>query len=123
MSVSITREERDALYERTLIRLSGIDGVFQAAEEKDWEEAQKLGQEFADLLRLVCEDLGWGEGAAERLELKTPRDVLVRAVSILGSDAKHDREHHEAELRQAEEQASEARFLEQACERIVSELG
>jgi hypothetical protein len=122
MSIAITRQERDALYERILIRLSGIDGVFRAVEGEDWDTAQKLGQEFSDLLRLVCEDLGWGEGTAERLELKTPPDVLRRAASVLGHIAKHDREHHEDERRDAEENIQEARFLEQACERIVREL-
>jgi hypothetical protein len=122
MSVTITREERDALYERILIRLSGIDGVYRAVEGEDWGSAQKLGQEFSDLLRLVCEDLGWGEGPGERVELKTPPDVLRRALDVVARSAKHDREHHEDECRQAEESAKEARFLEQACERIVGEL-
>jgi ParB-like chromosome segregation protein Spo0J len=123
MSISITREERDALYERIVVRLSGIDGVFRAVDDEDWEAARKLGQEFSDLLQLVCEDLGWGEAAGERLELKTPPDVLVRAMSILADSARHDREHYEAEFRQAEESVGEARFLEETCERIVSELG
>jgi hypothetical protein len=122
MSITITKEERDALYERIVTRLNGIDGVYRAVEEEDWGEAQKLGQEFSDLLRFVCEDLGWGEGAEESLDLKAPADVLARAAVTLRDLAKDDASHFEGERRGAEEHEGEARNLQQVCERLLGEL-
>ena len=122
MSVAISPKERDALYERIAMRLNGIDDVFKAVEAEDWEEAQKLGQEFSDLLRLVCQDLGWGEAAEGELELNTPTDVLARAAGTVRDLASADGEHFEREKREAEAQENEARSLQQTCERLLGEL-
>ena len=122
MSITITKEERDALYERIVMRLNGIDGVYRAVEEEDWEEAQKLGQEFSDLLRVVCEDLGWGEGAEGSLDLDAPADVLARAAATLRDLARTDAGHFEGERRGAEEQESEARNLQRVCERLLEKI-
>lgn len=119
MSTTITREERDALYDRIVVHLSGIDGVYRAVEDEDWAAAQELGQEFSDLLRLVCEDLGWGSEAGETLALSTPPDVLARAAGVLRDLAGSDRMHYEQESKSADEQAAEARYLEQTCERLL----
>lgn len=122
MSITISREERDALYHRIIVRMSGINDVYRAIEEEDWEAAQRLGQEFSDLLRLICEDLEWGEGEGEEFKLNTPPDVLLRAAAALGREARFDREHFEDEFRDAEESVRGARYLEQACERILREV-
>jgi len=122
MSIAVTREERDALYDRIVVRLNGIDSVYRAVDEEDWETAQELGLEFSDLLRLVCEDLGWGEEGEENLSLKTPADVLARAAASLLTLATFDQEYHDAEAKLAEEKAKEAVFLREACERILDEL-
>lgn len=122
MSITITKEERDALYERIVMRLNGIDDVYRAVEQGDWASAQKLGQEFSDLLRFVCSDLGWGEGTEETLDLSTPPDVLSRAAKTLREMAETERAHFESESRQAAEGASEARYLQQTCDRLLGEL-
>ncbi len=123
MSTTLTRDDRDALYGLIVVRLSGIDDVYRAVEDEDWEAAQRLGQEFSALLRLVCEDLGWGPGKEEALTLSTPPDVLARAASSLREMAKRDRIHYEDESRSAEEEAKEARGLEQTCERLLGVRG
>jgi hypothetical protein len=119
MTVTITSEERDALYERIVTRLSGIDDVYRAVEEEDWETAQALGQEFSDLLGLICTDLGWGDSAEETFDLSTHPKALSRAARVLRELAQVDRTHHEGESREAEEGADEARYLQQTCERLL----
>ncbi len=122
MTVAITGAERNALYERIVMRLNGIDDVYRAVEQEDWASAQELGEEFSDLLRFVCTDLGWGERADESLPLTAPPDVLTRAAATLRELAKSDADHFETERREAEEQENEARYLQQTCERLLEEL-
>jgi len=122
MSITITKEERDALYNRIVIRLSGIDDVYRAVEKEDWATAQELGREFSSLLWLVCEDLGWGAGKGERLTLSIPPDALSRAVGPLRELASRDRVHYAQESESANERANEARYLEEACARLIDAL-
>lgn len=123
MSVAISREERDSLYNRIVLRLNGIEAVHYAIEAKDWSTAQHLGEEFSDLLRLVCGDLGWGEEADAQLTLATPPDVLRRAAGVLRQTATLEREQRETERDEAVHELNEARRREETCERILTDLG
>lgn len=123
MSIRISAEERDALYERILLRLNGIEDVYRAVEHEDWEAAQRLGLEFSDLLRFVCDDLGWGEEASRSLALATPPDVLRRAAGVIKEWVTVERLKHERERDEAAEGVAEAQLLQEACERILSGLG
>jgi hypothetical protein len=123
MSIVISREERDALYNRIALRLNGIDAVYNAVEAENWGAAQRLGEEFSDLLRLVCSDLGWGERADAQLTLATPPDVLRRAAGTLRRTASFEREHREAERDEAAQEVDEAKRLEETCKRILGDLG
>ncbi|HEU5061876.1 MAG TPA: hypothetical protein VFT79_01845 [Solirubrobacterales bacterium] len=40
MRITINKEERDALYERFVLRINGIDRVHRVVEQEDWEAAQ-----------------------------------------------------------------------------------
>jgi hypothetical protein len=119
MSITISGEERDALYDRIVLRLNGIEDVYRAVEEEDWETAQRLGREFSDLLRLVCDDLGWGEEARQPFSLATPPDVLRRAAGVIKEAAAFEREHHERRRDEAAEDVAEAQRLQEICERIL----
>jgi hypothetical protein len=77
--ITITSEQRDALYGQILGRLSAIGDVWHAVVAKNWAAAERLGREFSDDLRLVLDDLGWDDGpGGETIELTTPPDVLRR---------------------------------------------
>jgi hypothetical protein len=123
MSVRITAAERDTLYEEIYVRLSAIDEVWMAAEAKDFEQAGRLAREFSDDLRLILDDLGWGEGSGEPLELTTPPDVLRRVCTRIrgGSEALRDLEAEERAERQVREERTQ-RTLE-TCRRVLGELG
>lgn len=58
---TITKDQRDGLYELVRNRLGGIGDVWIALEEnEDYATAERLGLEFGEDFRLL-EDLGWGE--------------------------------------------------------------
>jgi hypothetical protein len=124
MSLALSAQERDELYHRAVIHLTGIDDVYTAVEEEDWAKAQRLGEEFSDLLRLLCSDLGWGdEEQKDTFPLRTPPEVLRRAVENLQNMASHDRAHFEGERAKVTEELDEALHLEKVCERILADLG
>ncbi len=87
MSIRISAAERDALYEQIFARLSGIDEVWMAAEAGDFAQADRVAREFSDHLRLILDDLGWGEGNDEALELTSPPDVLRRVCTRIRGKA------------------------------------
>lgn len=82
MTVTITAEQRDLLYEEMLGRLSAINDLRLAIEQEDWRVARRLGTAFSDDLRIVGQDLGWGpRSGGGPVELTSPPDVLRRALS------------------------------------------
>ena len=83
MPVTITRAQRDAIYEVVLNHLTGIGDVWIAVQSRDFDYARELGVDFGDDLRLL-EDLGWSDEAeSETVTLTMPRDQLARAVARL----------------------------------------
>jgi hypothetical protein len=123
MAITITGEQRDALYDRILNRLSGIDDVWLAASRADYDTADRLGREYSDELRLVLDDLGWGDGPEGReIELTTDPVVLRRVFSRL-------RDSTAGECRAQATGWAESRVLEdrnrlvgEACETVLEAL-
>jgi hypothetical protein len=77
--ITISAKDRDTLYHRIFIHLSGIDAVWLAARHRDFTAADRLGQEFCDELHLVMDDLGWGESRGDApVELTSPPEALRR---------------------------------------------
>jgi hypothetical protein len=58
-----------------------------AVEAEDYARAERVAQEFADDLRLILDDLGWGTLGGESLELTTPPDILRRVCTRLQNRA------------------------------------
>ncbi len=123
MALTITATQRDLLYDDILTRLSGIGDIELAVDQDDYVTARRLGMAFSDDLRLMSEDLGWGEkGPAGVIELNTPPDVLRRALGrirdvALGVDASEEKER--AELR---ENAERNHLIVEACRQVLAEL-
>jgi hypothetical protein len=122
MSLTITAEQRDALYDQILDRLSGIGDVWLTASTENYEAAGRLGREYSDDLRLVLDDLGWGEGPEGAIELTTPPDILRRALTRLrdaaiGLDASQRKEREE--VRAAEERNQ---LVVEACRQVLTDL-
>ena len=104
MTLRISAAHRDALYEQILDRLSGIGDVWLKVSGGDFEGATKLGEEYADDLRLILDDLGWGEGLGRSIELSAPPDVLRRVFNRLLATAAGQRLSEEPEWAETREQ-------------------
>lgn len=122
MSVRVSAAERDALYDQIFVRLSGIDSLWFAAENEEWDKADRLAQEYIDDLRLILEDLGWGEGDTEALELRTPPDVLRRALTRMQEQAEAQQKAEEEEREESRSREERRQRLMQTCRRVLAEL-
>ncbi len=122
MTLTISAEQRDALYDQILDRLSGIGDVWLAVRVENFDVAERLAQAYSDDLRLVTDDLGWGKGSSGTIELSTPPDVLRRALSRLRDAAVS----HEASQRGAGQEAREAEernhLIVEACRQVLTDL-
>jgi hypothetical protein len=123
VGVTITAEQRDALYDRILDRLSGIGDVWLAAKSQDFATAERLGREYSDELRLVLDDLGWGDGPdSGPVDLESSPDVLRRVFARLRDTTATERKAQAtgwAESRNLEERN---RLVSEACANVLREL-
>lgn len=85
--LTITRGQRDAIYQMVLDHLTGIGEVWMAVQHRDLPTARRLGRDFAEELRLL-EDLGWTETIdGEMIALTVPPDELMRTLARLHKHA------------------------------------
>lgn len=122
MTIRISAAHRDALYDHILNRLSGINDVWTAVEAKDYERADRLGWEYSDALRLILEDLGWGDGPGRSIHLNAPPDVLRRIFAQLQAHAVEERALHGDEWAEAREPEEQNRLVSEASELVLAEL-
>jgi hypothetical protein len=122
MTITITPEQRDALYELILVNLSGIGDVWIAVSQEDYDAADRLGRAFSDDLRLVLDDLGWGEGGGEPVELRTPPDVLRRVFKRLLDTVANQREAEQAQRIEARQNEHRSKLVTEACARVLAGL-
>lgn len=123
MTPTISAEQRDALHEHLLVRLSGIGDVWLAVNAKNFPAAERLGREYSDDLRLLLDDLGFGDGSGSSVSLTSPADVLRRAFGRLRDSAMSQAADHERELTEAREIADRNRLVVEACTSVLDELG
>ena len=87
MPVTITRVQRDAIYELVITRLTAIGDVWLSIERREFADAKKMGREFAADLQLL-EDLGWAETIdGETVALTQPPAELTHTLARLHKDA------------------------------------
>lgn len=122
MTLTITAEQRDALYDQILDRLSGIGDIEIAIDAEDYDRAERLGREFSDDLRLLLDDLGLGDGSGDPVELSSPPAMLRRVLPRL-------RELAEAHSSALEEEVAETKKLKdrnllvaEVCEVVLANL-
>lgn len=124
MTVTITHAQRDALYDRILDRLSGIEDIWLAASTGKYETAERLGREYSDELRLVLDDLGWGDGPdVETIELTTAADVLRRVFGRLRETVADERAHRQVGWIENHQLEERNRQLGEACKLVLEALG
>jgi hypothetical protein len=87
MPVTITRVQRDAIYELVIARLTAIGDVWLSIKRREFAHAKKMGREFAEDLRLL-EDLGWAETIhRDAVSLTQPPEELTSALARLHTEA------------------------------------
>ncbi len=114
MPVTISRAQRDAIYEVVITHLTAIGDVWMCVDRREYADAQRVGREFAEDLRLL-EDLGWAAHIDRgTVALTQPPDELTRTLARLHKDASGSlgtyvsRPKDEEELAQRDLAASEA---------------
>lgn len=122
MSPTITAEQRDALYDQLLDRLSAIGDIWLALCAENYDAATRLGREYSDDLRLLLDDLGWGAGRGGAIELKTPPEVLRRLLPRLNDAAVKFSASQRAQRREVEEIDQRARLVGEACLSVLADL-
>jgi hypothetical protein len=87
MAVTITRAQRDAIYELVVTRLIAIGDVWLSIKRREFADAKKMGREYAEDLRLL-EDLGWADTIdRETVALTQPPAELTRTLARLHKNA------------------------------------
>ena len=120
--ITISGEQRDALYKEVLTHLNGVDDLRLAIEDdKDFERADRLAREITDNLRLIFDGLGWGERSGA-VKLTTPPDDLRR---ILGRLKREMAERYEEE--RPEQEAFRANWdhtalVRDTCDEVLGQL-
>jgi hypothetical protein len=122
MTLVITAEQRDALYDQILDRLSGIGDVWIAVCSNKYDVAERLGREYSDDLRLVLDDLGFGDGSGQPTELTTPPDVLRRVLGRLRDQAVSHAASSEQERIEARAMEQRGRLVIETCRQVLAEL-
>ncbi|HEX7298885.1 MAG TPA: hypothetical protein VF257_07740 [Solirubrobacteraceae bacterium] len=114
MPVTISRAQRDAIYEMVITHLTAIGDVWLCVKRRDFASAKEMGRKFAEDLRLL-EDLGWSETIDhETVTLTMPLGELTRTLARLHKDAAEalgtyvSRPKADEELAQRDLAASEA---------------
>jgi hypothetical protein len=85
--LTISRVQRDAIYEMVVNHLTAIGDVWICVGRREYADAKRLGREFAEDLRLL-EDLGWAETIdRETVSLTQPPEELTSTLARLHRDA------------------------------------
>jgi hypothetical protein len=123
MRITISTEQRDALYDQLLDRLSGIGDIEIAIEAEKLESAERLSREYSEDLQLLVNDLGFGASDGEPVELTSPPEVLRRALPRLRDLAAGHSASQEAELAELRLIRDRSRLIGEACASVLEELG
>ena len=123
MKATISAEQRDALYDQILDRLTGIGDIEVSIRSGRFEAAERLGREYCDDLRLLVDDLGFGESDGEPVAPTAPAEVLRRTLTRLRDLALGHAASQEAEFAELRQIRDRSRLIAEACASVLDELG
>jgi hypothetical protein len=100
-----------------------IDDIWSAASSADYDTADRLGREYSDELRLVADDLGWGDGPGGRqIELTTDPDLLRRVFGRLRDSAAGERAAQATSWAENRILEDRNRLVDEACTTVLEAL-
>jgi hypothetical protein len=89
MTVTITRAQRDALYQEMLTDLTAVGDIYITLNADDGDAARRLWRRFEPELRLL-DQIGWDAAdPREQVAVDLPPELLVRALTHLQERAEH----------------------------------
>ena len=125
-TATITRKQRDGLYELVRNHLGAIGDVWIALERnEDFATAQRLGLEFGEDFRLLA-DIGWRpKESREAFELTMPTHDLMELLKRLHDEAEKLLVESPGERRSREEDEEADQCVQlglDACGEVLVEL-
>lgn len=120
--LTFTVDQRNAVRDAIVDRLNGIDDIRLLVERGDFDGARRLGEGYADDLRLLNDGLGWGEEATGAVQVDLSVDLLERALSrhcyyALAIEASEIADRTDLTRRQEVNL-----FLIETCSRLLAEI-
>jgi hypothetical protein len=122
MGHTITAAQRDALYDQILDRLSGIGDIEVAIQAENYDDAERIGREYSDDLRLLLDDLGIGDGNGDPVELTAPPEVLRRVLPRLRQLAVNHSDSLEPEWVEVHRVRERSLLVSEACDAVMAAL-
>lgn len=123
MAITISAEQRDALYSLILDELTAFDDLRMAYAAEDLEAAHRLGRRVSDGLRLIVDGgLGWGAHACDPVELTLPPDELRRILTNLRRSAVNLYEAMRPEQEEVQAEWAEVKRAQDACAEALEQI-
>lgn len=123
MAVTISVEQRDALYSLILDELNAFEDLRLAYEADEIEASYRLGRRVSDGLRLIVDGgLGWGTHAASPIELKLPPEDLRRIFGNLRRNAISLYESMRPEQEELQAEWAAIKQVQEACSEVLEQL-
>jgi hypothetical protein len=126
VAATITKEQRDGLYELVRHHLYSIDDLWTAfGRSRDYSTAERFALEFGEDFRLLA-DIGWAaDDDRERFELTMPSLDLTELLRRLHAEAEKVLVESGTEREASEDDArADERFQigHDACEKVMADL-
>jgi hypothetical protein len=122
MAITISGDQRDAIYQEIVLDLSGVGDIFHALNGADYEKAREYRRRFEDDMRLL-DDLGWEpEQEADEFELTMPRVDLARALGRLNAGARSMLHSHIVEPIEERRYAERALVAQSAYGDVLAQI-
>jgi hypothetical protein len=126
VTATITKEQRDGLYELVRHHLYSIEDLWTAfGRSRDYTTAERLALEFGEDFRLLT-DIGWAaDDNRERFELTMPPLDLTELLRRLRAEAEKVLVESGTEREASEDDArTDERFQigHDACEKVMADL-
>ena len=123
MAIVLTPDQRNALRDQIFDRLPGISDVWLYARSGKFDEARRLGGEFADDLQMLNDCLGWEEEeGSKELPLALPTELLKRVLIRHREIARQRDAGEDSERVELRENKEANEFLIDTCNRALAEI-
>ena len=120
-TITINREQRDAIYAEVTLDLDGIGDLAIAMNKADYATARRYRERFEDDMRLL-DDLGWEpEQNRDEFELTMPTADLARVIGYFNRMLGSAVEAHLAEPEEARRHAVQAVAAQTALASVLAQ--